>query len=85
MGRVDAVGADLWSRASIRPLDLFRYSAPGRSRDLGQRPRRPISPSTMAPQISGTILQSLDYADWNYSLVRGDAFGASLCRARLSR
>ena len=76
MGRVDAVGS-AYGAGLYTPLDLFRYSAPGRSCDFAKRANRPISQSMAASRISGIIQRLSDYADWNYSLVRGDAYGAA--------
>jgi hypothetical protein len=75
MGRVDAVGST-YGAGLYTPLDLFRYSAPG---------VRATSASAHSPYFSinngvtnlGNYSTVSDYADWNYSLVRGDAFGAA--------
>jgi hypothetical protein len=75
MGRVDAVGST-YGAGVYTPLDLFRYSAPG---------ARATSASAHSPYFSinngvtnlGNYSTVSDFADWNYSLVRGDAFGAA--------
>ena len=75
MGRVDAVGS-AYGAGLYTPLDLFRYSAPG---------VHVTSATAKSPYFSinggvtnlGNYSTVADYADWNYSLVRGDAFGAA--------
>jgi hypothetical protein len=75
MGRVDAVGS-AYGAGLYTPLDLFRYSAPG---------VHVTSATAHSPYFSinggvtnlGNYSTVADYADWNYSLVRGDAFGAA--------
>jgi hypothetical protein len=75
MGRVDAVGS-IYGSGVYTPLDLFRYSAPG---------VRATSASAPSPYFSidggvtnlGNYSTVSDYADWNYSSVRGDAYGGA--------
>jgi hypothetical protein len=75
MGRVDAVGS-AYGAGLYTPLDLFRYSAPG---------ARATSASAHSPYFSinsgvtnrGNYSTTADFADWSYSLVRGDAYGAA--------
>jgi hypothetical protein len=75
MGRVDAVGS-VYGAGIYTPLDLFRYSAPG---------VRATSASAATPYFSindgatnlGNYSTVKDFADWNYSLIRGDAYGAA--------
>ena len=75
MGRVDAVGS-AYGAGLYTPLDLFRYTAPG---------VRAASASAASPYFSinggvtnrGAYSTVSDFADWSYSLVRGDAFGAA--------
>jgi hypothetical protein len=75
MGRVDAVGS-AYGAGLYTPLDLFRYSAPG---------VHATSASAHSPYFSinngvtnrGNYSTTADFADWNYSLVRGDAYGGA--------
>ena len=82
MGRVGAVGS-AYGAGLYTPLDLFRYSAPG---------VRATSASAASPYFSvdkgvtnlGNYSTVQDYADWSYSLVRGDAYGAASAGATLA-
>ena len=75
MGRVGAVGS-VYGAGLYTPLDLFRYSAPG---------VRATSASAHSPYFSinggvtnlGNYSTTADFADWNYSTVRGDAYGGA--------
>jgi hypothetical protein len=75
MGRVGAVGA-VYGAGSYTPLDLFRFSAPG---------VRATSASAKTPYFSlnggvtnlGNYSTTVDFGDWNYGSVRGDAYGAA--------
>jgi hypothetical protein len=82
MGRVDAVGS-VFGAGIYTPLDLFRYSAPG---------VRAASATAHSPYFSinggvtnlGNYSTVSDYADWNYSLVHGDAYGGATAGTTLA-
>jgi hypothetical protein len=63
-------------RASIPPLDLFRYSAPG-VHVTSIAAHSPYFSINNGVTNRGNYSTVADFADWNYSLVRGDAFGGA--------
>jgi hypothetical protein len=75
MGRVDAVGS-VEGAGVYTPLDLFRYSAPGVRATSASAPSPYFSINGGASNL-GYYSTTSDYADWSYSLVRGDAYGGA--------
>jgi hypothetical protein len=82
MGRVDAVGST-YGAGLYTPLDLFRYSAPGVRATSASAPSPYFSINGGATNL-GNYSTVSDYADWNYNLVRGDAFGAATAGTTLA-
>lgn len=75
MGRVDAVGS-VYGAGLYTPLDLFRYSAPGGRATSASAPSPYFSIDNGVTNL-GNYSTVSDFADWNYSLVRGDSYGAA--------
>ena len=75
MGRVDAVGST-YGKGLYTPLDLFRYSAPGVHVTSASATSPYFSLNNGATNL-GNYSTISDYADWNYNLIRGDAYGAA--------
>jgi hypothetical protein len=75
MGRVDAIGST-YGAGLFTPLDLFRYSAPGVRANSAHAASPYFSINGGATNL-GNYSTVSDYADWNYSLVHGDSYGAA--------
>ena len=82
MGRVDAVGS-VYGAGVYTPLDLFRYSAPGARATSASAPSPYFSINGGATDL-GNYSTVSDFADWNYSSVRGDAYGGATVSTTLA-
>jgi hypothetical protein len=75
MGRVGAVGA-VYGSGQYTPLDLFRYCAPGVRASLASATTPYFSINGGVANL-GNYSTRVDFGDWNYGSVRGDAFGGA--------